>query len=1672
MAQTLTGNFDSVSSILLGNAINSIQEDKKQEVDKMFDRLNEDSQKEFNHTLEQKVQNTQTQIDYYSSEMNNSALSEKKREEAREQYNSLLTQQEQLVQQQERYNSMEEPSMVRYTFENKDEYQSFVQDMADRNVYVCTSDAQVNGVYMCEMFQQDSDLAETVANNNEYGMQTANDATVHSYTDEVQQARTMVSVDYMEVSQQDYEKAMRSHEYSEELKDDGSSAYYRTQRIDEESFVANNDGSDRYFATQDENGNTSYYMKNEVSRSEYETWTPSTPDEIAKQAQIDASYQREVDELGREHYYKKLDENDNYDYKKVDPVTGETSYHRFDNSQNYSAERSDADRLNMAGKFDLNTGLGAVDKLSHIGNSATTVYGNVAGGLIGAEVKKELDNTLGGNVGVVVTEVERFVNDISDASKRFAKNGGEMPEEFKVYHRLSKETIDLQTMFTAEAIMGDEEKMAFAKEMTEKYGNVTNAFGSGLVGLTPKQMIDINAEFIRKHGDLVLDAKGRFDFDKLAKMTPAQLKVHGISVKEREFIVQANKALSLNGQIDSVNMQKLIGEPISGVIKGLSSLGVTDDMEDGLSEVKQAKQNLDKARDTSKKIIEKTKDVKRIVRERRELKAVKNADRLKQRATKAGKKATKQAGKKATKKTVSDKLKEQSASKYKQMMVEKLSEKFVFLQRLQEIKMQAMAKLGQTALGTAVKTAMDAVVGFLTGTFFVCVGIACGIFALLCSGIVLIIIIYTGITSLFDVYTGQSVAQTLAEKLTDEEDAWFEQLLDVDNLWAKREEYKYDHFYRDYNVYVGASDDSSVGTMVNSLYYKTSTDTFWICPWTCSVWLDSKYCKDVTAEGFALDGVNNTLDGVGGGGYAFELDTNYNLSREVTWSPTGEATVTLDGGYGLPKSGHTSNIKDIIAMADVMFQFDQNSNDDGQLQSLTGSQWDMDWTNFKTNCIGAVKWVSASISKFFGDDSKFIEYENWAGHSGTTSFHALSAYCIGLFEASHQEKIFWEVVFLPIKGTSVVYDASGNPIDNYVRYAEGTNSQIGSYEEIGVDLNGKRAEYCPASEYNSDVTSDAHWGCMTAQLEMYVNKNSSGSITYKGLGVQSSNGSLYSYLDVCKSNTPHLDSTQTHGICLSGISNYSSTGTGITANSAFLSVVQNSECWELTEETANYGGYCAVWSGGYSHYSSVTGTMGGYQSGGIANTSNANGDCYKFAMTVGDESESNVLSFIWYDWEHTGTLGHCHCGGGHCHCSTCHCDDDDDDCNCDAWEDCDNCRNGAWTYTCTKRVYTHNCQGHSCHLCGGHLMANIHGMVYSMTDEQWFCFSGEGAGENYEIVGKILEENLGSKTSFQSYNRTGRNTNETWLDGINLNDGFTITTWQAHNQFMANRLALSQDIFDIDLAIWYGYQQFPIRTYAEYEGWTQENMQMACAKASADWSDYYKFDIPTNISEQSASLSESDIQRLMGWIKWTYQANFGEELDERRVIAVQKALFAVGRGNYSQAHHSHGYYLNPCTINHSGGEGHLCNKTDCSGFASYIYGMANGTTNVYSCQSFMGMTTGQWGSGDGWTDAVKPGDILILNGDESDLGWHAVVYCGYIDLPACADAGLCGLGDADYAYECESGIGKIGQRVPITVDCSPLGNNRGNIYLQNCFTSGSYTMSYLEDLYICPLGDY
>lgn len=1694
------GELENYSSNLIGKllegAISEIEQDKKQIVDDMFSRLDKENKSDFEQYLSQKAESFSNQTDHYQSEMNNSALTEKQRMQAQEQYERLLEEQRQLEEAKARYEQLktdEEAQMLRYSFSSQQEYEQFAEIMAEQNVYVNTSDAQVNGCYICEVYQQDQMYTEATASNNDWSMHLTEDYS--NRTDKIMGTRSNTT-EYMEVSQSDYANAYRSQEYYSTQNEplvsyiDGSVSYFHSRRMSEEEFNRHYDGSDKYRAITDDSGNTFYFQKNEVAKSEYDTFVPQ---EGSVEALTNASrcelYKMEIDALGKEHYYKKIEETDRYDFKTVDD-NGQTHY--WNREVANGGKLTSGDRADIVDNF---FGVGA------FGNSDSKT-GNFAMNLVAGEAKvlTESQNMLLGVARTAISEsanegakvvtvpyaVIQFLDEAREVRLKVAENGGEMPEEYKIFHPVSKETLSLQASLSADKLVQDEELKAFMKDMSQKYAT---DLSQGL--MSPSQLITVNAMFIQKHADLVV-VNGKVDFSKLAMMTETQLKAYGIMLKERDFIVNADKALRLNGKADMNNVTKLLTPVMKVLEKFNGSLELADD------DLEEARQNIQKTTNGGKKVYEKSKDVTKVIKEKKERQALKKATKGGKKANKATKKVTTEAGKKVQNE-VAQTLVKKHAEQYTNMMVAKMSEKFVFLQKLQALQVKALQTIGQTTVGSAISSAISAVSTFVTGTLIGCVGIACLIFLTLAVGVVIIICIFTGITSLWEVYTGQSVCEKMAYFLQDEEEDWFNNLLDTGNLWEHRADYLYSHYYRPYTAYVGAGDagasNSDVTTYVEGLYYTSdqSTEHFYISPWKCTVQFDP-YCKCIDDEGFTVDGTDgDTLDGIGGGGYVFELDCNYNLAKEAVYDEaTGEWTVAYNEGYGFAKSGHTSNIKDIIAMADVMFGLDQQSADDNTFsQSITDSNFDLTWTNFQYDCVSSCKFIGAVVSSFWEEEA-WIKFEDWSAENSTTTYKHLQEYCMGLFEASHQEKIFWEVVFLPIKGEA----------DHTVVWAEnamGGTSEVGSYLDNEISLNGNHAEYCPASEFY-DETQSAHWGCLRVPLYMYTDAqyvatgSSSGSyqFTYKGLGLQSGwgNGSgIYKdWQTNCWSNQPHLDfpADQEHEICIAGISSLSD---GVGSNvegirNQFENKVKNSDwsakdCWTCVVSGEEIGTYLGdSYTAGTSYASMVT--QNTYTDSVQLRMSNTD-DWNSYA--TGDESETRHLFVVIYRWQPSGTItrgcttSSCHYGDSYS-CSDPNCLDNH------TYADHNNgCRAGETVslWNCTRYVYKHTCQGHYCHLCGGHLLANIHGIVYSMTDEQWFHFSGQSVGQmlpDEAIEGKVyyngetIEAGATGEgtnfyydyTSLNTYNRTGRRCFETSLDGINLN--VVNDTWEHSNLFRIDRLQLAQDIFDIDLAILYGYGQFPIVRYRDYTTWDSENMEMACAKASADWNDYYDFDIPTNIMDaDEMCLGDSDISRMVGWISWTYEATYGSPLPEERRMAVELALQSVGRGNYSQAHHGHGYYLNPCGVDHSASaEGHYCNKTDCSGFASYIYGMVHGTTDVYSSMAMRDACTNTWDGN--WETTAKPGDILILDGTESDLGWHAVVYCGYIDLPACTDAGLCDMADETWTYEISSGM-EIGQRVPITVDCTII-NNKGNIYLQNCVVGG-LEMSYLNDLHIMDL---
>ena len=116
-------------------------------------------------------------------------------------------------------------------------------------------------------------------------------------------------------------------------------------------------------------------------------------------------------------------------------------------------------------------------------------------------------------------------------------------------------------------------------------------------------------------------------------------------------------------------------------------------------------------------------------------------------------------------------------------------------------------------------------------------------------------------------------------------------------------------------------------------------------------------------------------------------------------------------------------------------------------------------------------------------------------------------------------------------------------------------------------------------------------------------------------------------------------------------------------------------------------------------------------------------------------------------------------------------------------------------------------------------------------------------------------------------------------------------------------MKLAKDIFDIDCCILYGRNVFPIKAenWQTYEGWTSDNMTMVVNKYLGDWQELYGFDIPENIG--MCKIPEKDIDAIIEALK----SKYGDKFTESRQEAVRFALSWVGRGQYNNKHHSHGF---------------------------------------------------------------------------------------------------------------------------------------------------------------------
>ena len=544
-------------------------------------------------------------------------------------------------------------------------------------------------------------------------------------------------------------------------------------------------------------------------------------------------------------------------------------------------------------------------------------------------------------------------------------------------------------------------------------------------------------------------------------------------------------------------------------------------------------------------------------------------------------------------------------------------------------------------------------------------------------------------------------------------------------------------------------------------------------------------------------------------------------------------------------SARTSNIKEIICMADIYTMFSteaEDTHDDGQ--AVDGSE--------SANAKQSGATFAASNKKINGD------IKSWASNS-------MIAYAQDLFNMSHQEIIDLQYVILPTKVTKDSFDPDTTIVD-------------------GENNTSVKVTQCPDYDLG---------GCQIYE-NFYYDKN--------GIAVKDKDGNLHTAGGVypLRKNNMEFDEDESGNIinteyCFAD----SVAGFGNIYNS------DNAACWKIelhdskSDEIEDYSKPSE--SGISDAVKSLTGDKE-YVTGFSWS------DAGYFILTTEIVGETRTHTNPEWVIDEPASPGHPEKG----HIAL----------------------NPYQATDVESRTYhvTHECVGdHHGRYCGGRLKAKITGVIYGFTDAE---VGAEEAGVT--IAGKVEDGSFIHKDS-----------NKFVVDNPNV-------------------FKTAKDIFDIDAACTHPNER------EDWEGWTEENIELTLLKYNMDWEDLYGFDLTTTLGGQA--LTSADTQEIMKQIRENYPG-----LSEERLSVVERGLNYVGKIGYSQTHHNCPLE-GPCLISKSG----PCYLSDCSGFTSNLW--IDELGGIYTTDGFRIMLNGKFDS-----SKNLPGDIIV---HYDPNGNHALLYIG------------------------------------------------------------------------------
>lgn len=602
-----------------------------------------------------------------------------------------------------------------------------------------------------------------------------------------------------------------------------------------------------------------------------------------------------------------------------------------------------------------------------------------------AEQRKVLEKVMRGE-SISVYHQKKVLSEWSETMKHAAETG-------KI--KLSDDDAEVLKSLGNKVKLSDGEKAIFARY--DKFAqNLKKDLNLDFIagGITRADVLKINEAFLKRaesKGYQFITATGKFDVAALGNLTAKQLKELGISNSTRNALMQLNNPKAW-GALDIGVAAKLAQKGMSGATK---LAGNDEDMRamisGGTKTYRYARKTTDGVKNTVKAIQKHQDAMKAKFANVKKTNRLKNVDSVKPPKKKP---TTKKAAKPNPKRN------ERFLAKQEKKLARlQRSENSVFGKARGKIN-GIKAKFMNSKVGMLVQKVQAGVSkAMLVIGKYVAIGIL-----FVATALTMFVVVMTIIESFTNFLAAKTYKDTvcykLYESLEEQETSWKDTIVDYEGLWDDKANVTYGTKDMSYSDYLKRFDnllEADTQIAINPWHQKDAV---------ASLSNNTKYLT-------YLDAYNGEKE--------LRMTANANLYGKL--SPSADEAVY----YSSTESGHTSNIKDIISMTDVMYQFETDANSDKELDYVLGMPpAKLNWENFKNRFTGFFKMLGNNISEFVknlfgGKEDTEPNYITWADASGTTfSYKTLQNYTATLFSASHQQTWDYTVKYCSRLGNPTV----------------------------------------------------------------------------------------------------------------------------------------------------------------------------------------------------------------------------------------------------------------------------------------------------------------------------------------------------------------------------------------------------------------------------------------------------------------------------------------------------------------------------------------------------------------------------------------------------------------------------------------------------------------------------